>query len=162
MSDTVSTLALAAGFGLVAGMRSMSAPAFLSRRLASLPSRRLRRRGAVVRLLGSPRAAALLTTLAVGEMVADKTPGMPARTDPPALGGRIAMGALSGAAVAGWRGGTTVGAALVGAAAAAASTHLAYVLRRDAGRASGVPDPLLGLAEDALVVAAGARLAAAV
>ena len=162
MSDTVSTLALAAGFGLVAGMRSMSAPAFLSRRLAALPTRRLHQSGAAAHLLGSSRAATALTVLAVGEMVADKTPAVPARTEPPALGGRIAMGALSGAAVAGWRGGTTVGAALVGAAAAAASTHLAYVLRRDAGRASGIPDPLLGLAEDALVVAAGSRLAAAV
>lgn len=162
MSDTPSTLALAAGFGIVAGMRSMSAPALLSRRLRHLPAYRVRRKGRAVRLLASRRTAAVLTALAAGEMVADKMPGVPARTDPPGLMGRAVMGALSGAAVAGWRGGTAVGAMLVGGAAAVASAHLAYVLRRDAVRASGVPDPVVALAEDGLVVAAGSRLAAAV
>ena len=84
------------------------------------------------------------------------------RTEPPPLLGRIAMGALSGAIVAAWRGGPATGAALVGGIAAAASTYLAYQLRKAAGQATGVPDPLLGLAEDALVIVAGSRLAAAV
>lgn len=159
MSETRTTLALSAGLGLIAGMRSMAAPALLSRHLAG---RSARGRGAAMRLLASRRTASVLTVLAAGEMVADKTPAIPDRTDPPALLGRIVMGALSGAAVATWRGGPAFGAALVGGVAAAASTHLAYQVRKAAGQATDVPDPLFGLAEDALVVAAGSRLAAAV
>ena len=95
MSETRTTLALSAGLGLIAGMRSMAAPALLSRHLAG---RSARGRGAAMRLLASRRTASVLTVLAAGEMVADKTPAIPDRTDPPALLGRIVMGALSGAA----------------------------------------------------------------
>jgi hypothetical protein len=38
--------------------------------------------------------------------------------------------------------------------------HLAYRLRKRAGEATGLPDPILAFAEDAVALAAGSRLAA--
>lgn len=159
MPETRTTLALAAGFGAIAGMRSMAPLALLSRQLAG---RSARGHSPALRLLTQRPTANILTALAAAEMVADKTPVVPDRTEPQPLGGRIAMGALAGAAVAMWRGGPAGWAALVGGAAAAASTHLAYRLRKAAGQAAPIPDVVLGLAEDALVVAAGSRLASVV
>ncbi|MDX1530449.1 MAG: hypothetical protein R3362_02890 [Rhodothermales bacterium] len=157
MPEPATTLALAAGMGVIAGMRSLSAPALVSRRLSQ---RRRRGRGWPARLLGSGRVADALTLLAAGEMIADKLPAIPARTEAGPLTGRAMTGALSGAAVAGWRGGSVVGGAVVGAAAALGAAVGAYRLRRAAG--AYVPDPALALVEDAVVLAAGSRIASAV
>lgn len=158
------TLAYAAGMGAVAGMRSMTAPAFLSRRLAGRkrPWDRLRSRPAVLRLLSDRRSATALTGLAAGEILADKTPAVPRRTTFPSLVGRAASGALCGAVIAARRGGSQPVAALVGAAAAVGAAHLAYRLRKEAGEATGLPDLVLALVEDAIVLTSGSRLAAAV
>lgn len=146
----------AAGLGLVAGMRSMSAPALLAGHLVE--HRRRRREGVASRLLASPGRCRLLRLLAAGEMVADKMPFIPARTEPMPLAGRAAMGALCGAALAEHRGGARAGAAVLGAAAAVAATFAAYHLRRAAGQRLALPDAMLGVAEDALVVGLGRSL----
>jgi hypothetical protein len=78
------------------------------------------------------------------------------------LAGRAFLGAFCGAVVAGRRGRAAPAAALVAALAAVGSTFLAYHLRRAAGERSGLPDLVFAFAEDALVLAAGVRLAAAV
>src|SRR5690606_2486359 len=109
--------------------------------------------------LSSRLAARVLPALALGELVADKLPFVPARTDPPALLGRVGSGALCGAAVAGWRGEPTAGAALAGTLGALGSTFLFYHLRKAAGEATGVPDPAIALAEDAAALTAASRLA---
>lgn len=159
MSEDISPLTLAAGMGCIAGMRSMLAPALLSRRLSRQAGHG---RGPAAHLLSSRRAPTIFTVLAAGEMIADKTPAFPDRTEPPSIMGRALMGALSGAAVANWRNGPQMGGALVGAAAAVGSTFLAYTLRVNAGRRTGVPDVALGLAEDLLAVTVGSRIASAV
>ncbi len=160
MSARKSTYALAVGMGIIAGLRSMSAPALLSHHLVRRPHRA---RGMASRLLSSRASSGVFTLLAAGEMAADKVPGMPARTDPPALAGRALMCALTGAAVAEWHGGRSVApAALVGAAAAVAASFLALELRTAAGRSFGVPDPVVAVIEDGIVLAAGSQLADAV
>lgn len=163
MNRSVTTLAYAAGLGAIAGMRSMAAPALLSRRLArrQRPWDALRKRPVAVRLLASRRSATVLTVLAAGELVADKLPFVPARTELPSLIGRASSGALCGAAVAARRGGSQPLAAAVGAAAAVGMAHLAYRLRKRAGETTGAPDTVFALAEDAVVLTAGGRLAAA-
>ena len=156
-----SSLAYAAGLGTIAGMRSMAAPALLSRRLRRTRLfDRLRSRSVLVHLLALRRADTVLTVLAAGEMIADKLPVVPARTKLPSLVGRAASGALCGGAVAARHGGSRPLAAAVGSAAAVGAAHLAYRLRKRAGEATGLPDPLLALAEDAIVLTAGSRLAA--
>lgn len=157
MSNKIKTLLFAAGMGSLAGMRSMSAPALLSRHL----QRHERGGGYVARLLSSRRAATALTLFAAAEMAADKTPFIPNRTEAMSLAGRVASGALSGAAVAGARGDSQLGAVLVGSAAAAGSTLLSYSVRRNVGKRTGIPDALLGLFEDAVVVTAGRAIVSA-
>jgi uncharacterized membrane protein len=121
----------AAALGAVSGMRTFGGWAGLALR-GRLPDRRLR---------------AGLLAAAAGEMAADKSPWIPARHDPPALAGRVISGALAGRQVAGARG------ARVGAATAAASTYASERARELLGQRLGVPDPVLALAEDTLVLA---------
>ena len=85
----------AVGFATLAGLRSMSAPAFLSHLLTHQPTSGLD--GSPLRLLQKPLVATGLKLMAAGEMVADKLPGMPDRTAPSVLLGRLLSGALVGA-----------------------------------------------------------------
>ena len=150
----------AAALGWVAGMRSATPPALLARTLADRSGLRrlLGRRRQPAKALSTDAAAALLPLAAAGEMAADKLPTIPARTSPPALMGRIASGALSGAVLAQARREAVLPAALAGAAGAAASSFAMMALRQRVGEALGVPDVAVALAEDALAVGAGAAV----
>ncbi|HET9449601.1 MAG TPA: DUF1990 family protein, partial [Aggregicoccus sp.] len=139
------------GLGVLAGMRSMSAPALVSRRLSQSPGPRL---GALSRALASPWAPRVLGLFALGELVADKLPFTPARVTAVPLAGRILGGALAaGASVSGRRLGPVLGAAALGAAAAVASSWAFYSLRRLATQRYRVPDVAAAFTEDALVAA---------
>src|SRR5215207_8318263 len=93
-----SNLALrAAGLGTIAGLRSMAAPAALSR--AAVDGRIGSLRDTPFALLGSSKVSTLLTLFEVGELIGDKLPITPSRTSPPALLGRAASGAVVGAAL---------------------------------------------------------------
>jgi uncharacterized membrane protein len=91
-------------------------------------------------------------------MVGDKLPAIPPRTSPPALLGRV----LSGAAMAGTDGREPRSprawalAAGVGATTAGLSAFATQRLRAALGEWSGLPDAVLGAAEDLLVVAVAA------
>lgn len=158
------TLLLSAGLGLLAGMRSMAVPAILSRFLASrrehTASVRDNANGgdALVRLLSRPGASTALTGMAAGEMLTDKMPFAPNRTDAPSLLGRTAIGAVSGMAVAVYRSDRAWPSALVGAAAAYGSTHVSFHLRRMLREGTFLPDPILGVLEDVFVLRAGKSL----
>jgi uncharacterized membrane protein len=85
--------------GLAAGLRTFSAPAALALR---------------ARPLDLPRRLLLLA--AVGELAADKLPGMPSRLSRRGLCGRLLSSAISGRLAAGRRGGALSAlAALLGA-----------------------------------------------
>ena len=146
----LATPALAAGLGWTAGMRSMSPLALLSTALAG--RRRLRQ---PAKTLGSPLVRRLLTAAAAGELIADKLPGMPARTAPPALAGRVVSGALLGAAVAAARRASPVPAVFAGMAGAVASSYAMVRLRRAAGEALDLPDPAVAMGEDAATLGFG-------
>lgn len=145
------------GFGVLAGMRTFSAPALLSHQLSQQPVDAPKGR---VHALASERTSRVLSVLAVSEMAADKTPWIPSRISPPALVGRIISGALTGAAVAAPHRRMSVGRALLGAAAAVASSFAFYELRRLMTRQWGIPNVVAGLMEDAVAVALGRRLLA--
>src|ERR687898_267758 len=90
-------LGRALGLGAVAGVRSMSAPALLSRAASRSEIEGIE--DTLFAFLASPRAARILTVLAIGEALADKLPFSPDRTSVPGLVGRMASGGLVGAAL---------------------------------------------------------------
>ncbi len=143
------------GFGVLAGMRSMSAPALLSYHLSQRPSEAPEGQP---NLLASKWTARALAVLATGEVIADKMPWMPSRLSPPALLGRVLSGALTGAAVSAPNQRLNVGRALIGATAAVVSAFAFYTLRRVATRRLGVSNGVAGLAEDTLAAALAVRL----
>lgn len=132
MSTTPADAALndAALLGTAAGLRSMSPVAALA-----LHGR-----------LGDGRLARVAPLLALGELVADKLPFVPARTAPGPLLGRAASGALAGHL----RGGPQTAA--VGAALAVVASYGGQHTRQWLGRRSGRPDRQIALLEDALAL----------
>jgi uncharacterized membrane protein len=124
------TLAL----GALSGMRSMAGPA------------------AVAARRGGPLAP-IVAVLALGEMIADKTPAVGDRTDPFPLAGRAVMGALAGGVLAHERRGNRLAGALVGAAAAVIVAHLAYRVRQRLP----LPNVVSGLLEDGVVYGLASR-----
>ena len=145
----------AAGLGAMAGMRSMSAPAFLSHRLSREDDDA---EGPVDEVLSSKASAGTLAAMAVGELVADKLPFMPSRLSPPVLALRLVSGAFAGATLARRHKRSVVGPALVGAAAALVSSFALYSVRRFATQRLRIPNILVGFLEDALVANVGMRL----
>jgi uncharacterized membrane protein len=149
---------IAAAFGAVAGARALTAPAALARTLARNPAPR----ESPGRQLADPAVARVLSIVALGELVADKLPGVPNRNAALPLLGRAASGALVGAAVGtGARGGRAAGAA-IGATAAVLAAEATYRARRQTGQRTGLPDAVLGALEDLAVLAMAGWAAARV
>ncbi len=143
----------AAGLGVIAGARSMMAPALTSSYFTICPSLFLE--ASPLKGIGSPKAANMLRLMALGEIVGDKLPKTPNRTAPFPLAGRAASGGLCGAAVFLAEGKPAGIGAAVGAAAAVASAFVTYTLRRNLGQATKIPDPAVAVAEDALMLGLG-------
>jgi uncharacterized membrane protein len=151
MSSTA-IFALAFGIGIVAGLRSMTAPAVVTwaarlgwLHLESTP----------LAFLGYAATPYIVGLLALGELVADKLPKTPSRKTPVPFGARIVMGALSGAALAAGGGQSALVGAVVGALGGLAGTLGGYQLRTGLVRALKVPDFVVALLEDAVAVGGG-------
>lgn len=131
---------LARGFtlGLLSGSRSWLAPAMLAS--AQVP-------GPVV---------TAMQVLAAGEMLADKHPRMPARTDPMPLAGRIISGAFTAASHAAPNRRAQV--AIAGAIGGYCGTWLFFHLRRAIAARVG-PGVAAGVIEDAIAIGIGNSLA---
>ncbi len=108
--------------------------------------------------LGFLKVSAFLQLLMIGEMVADKTTFVPARTSSLALAGRAFSGALVGAALLAaqkrrW--------APVPFLARSVALHAAYTgekLRVKGTERLRMPGQLLGFLEDGIVLSLGTRL----
>ncbi|MEO7113793.1 MAG: DUF4126 family protein [Polyangiaceae bacterium] len=100
---------LAVAIGIIAGLRSMTAPAAVS---WAANFGWLKVHGTPVAFLGNNITAYILSLLAIGELVADKLPRTPSRKTPGPFIGRIFAGALSGAAIGATGDSWIVGAAL--------------------------------------------------
>ena len=119
--------------GAVSGTRSMLAPTVAS---WATQARRLNVDESPVSFLQRPGTAMLLATLASGELVGDKLPFMPDRKKPLPFLGRVAMGAIAGAAVgAGAK--QLPQCALLGAAGAFLGTLAGSALRRGLSESLG-------------------------
>lgn len=152
MNDRIGT---AAGLGAVTGLRGTIGLAMVSRELSD---RRTLPRGAsrLEAWLAEDMVAIALSGLASGELAADKLPGIPARVTPGSLFGRGLIGGVLGAIAAG-PDQRAVGAA-VGVAAAVAASYAGWLLRREVGRTTSLPDFAVALGEDAVAIAAAREL----
>jgi uncharacterized membrane protein len=103
--------------------------------------------------IGSTASVAVLTLLAVGELVADKLPNTPSRTAPPGLVARLVMGALCGACITAAAGQGAAMGAIAGAVGGLAGCFGGYRARVGLRSALGVPDVVVALAEDAVAIA---------
>jgi uncharacterized membrane protein len=105
-------------------------------------------KGSRLAFLASPWAVAVTTPMAMSELVLDKLPSTPSRTQPAALAARAASGALAGAALGAGR--PVAGlAAVAGAVGAGAATLLGHALRLKLAKAAGRDWPV-AVTEDAL------------
>ena len=87
-------LLLALGIGVIAGLRSMTAPAVISWAAAL---HWINLNGTWASWVGNWITVGIFTVLALGELFVDKQPKTPPRTAPPAFIGRIVAGGFAGA-----------------------------------------------------------------
>jgi uncharacterized membrane protein len=145
-------LLLAFLVGVVAGLRTMTAPAVV----AWAANRRwLALHGSALAFMGSTAAFAVFTVLALGEIVLDKLPSTPNRTGLVGLTGRGIFGGLSGAAIAAAGAQSIAAGAVLGAAGGIAGAFAGYELRTRLVRALAVPDVVIALLEDVVAIAGG-------
>jgi uncharacterized membrane protein len=144
---------LALAIGVVAGLRSMTAPAAVA---WAAHFGWLHLETSPLAFFASAGARYVLLALMLAELVADKLPFTPSRTRPAPFVGRILAGALAGAALAAGHAGSLGIGAVAGGFGALAGTLGGYRARTSLVRALKVPDYVVALAED--VVAVGGAL----
>lgn len=148
-------LSLALLIGVVAGLRAFTAPAVLAW-AAFLNWINLS--GTWASWMGLWVTVAILTVLAVAELVSDKMPTRPSRKTTPQFLVRLAAGAFSGAVLGtawGYRWGA-LGAGLVGAVI---GTILGYEVRTRLVAANGGRDRPIAIGEDLFAAGAGVAVA---
>lgn len=141
--------ALALGIGLVAGLRSLTPPAVVAW-AAHLGWLNLH--GSPLAFMGSITAVAILSLLAIAELVADKLPKTPNRTTPVPLSARILTGALCGASLCAAAKASLLVGALLGAIAAVIGAFLGYQIRRRLVNNLHIKDFFVAICEDLLTI----------
>ncbi len=148
MTTEAQAYAGATALGVMAGMRSMSAPALISQ---VARKGNLALEGSKLGFLNSRGAISTTALLAVGELIADKLPATPARTDAGPLTARVVSGAVSGAVLCSAKKRSPWMGAFYGTLGALGATFAAYHLRRSVKQNLKLPDVVIAVAEDAVV-----------
>jgi uncharacterized membrane protein len=143
-------LVLALGIGMVAGLRSLTAPAVVS---WAAHIGWLNVHGSRLAFMGSTIVVAIFSVLALGELIADKLPWIPKRTSPAPLLARFLMGGLSGAALCAAAGQSLVPGALSGGIGGVVSAFLGYYTRKSLVTDLHIKDFLVAISEDVIAIA---------
>jgi uncharacterized membrane protein len=141
--------AFAVGIGVVAGLRSLMAPAVVSW-AAHLGWLNLH--GSHLSFMESTLAAAIFSLLAIGELVADMLPKTPKRTAPAPLLARILMGGLCGACLYASANDSLFIGALFGGTGAVIGAFGGYEIRRRLGNKLNLKDVFIALFEDLIAI----------
>ncbi len=151
MNPTV-FLTLAFAIGVVAGLRTFTAPMVVSwaARLKWVDLQ-----GTWTALLGGPVVPLLFTVLAGGELVSDPLPKTPSRKAPAPFAARVVSGAFCGAALATGVGEAVLLGAASGALGAVVGTLGGYEARTRLVKALKVPDIAVAIPEDIVAVVGG-------
>ena len=142
--------AFAFGIGVVAGLRSLLAPAAVAwaAHLGWLPLR-----GTLLGFMESNVALTIFSLLALGELVADLLPRTPKRTDLAPLLARMLSGGFCGACLCASADKSLMIGAALGAAGAVMGAFAGYEIRRRLVSKLNIRDYFVALPED--VVALG-------
>lgn len=143
----------AASLGIIAGMRTFYAPAVVSHVYSRHPSKKIE--NTPFSFIQNNTTSKALKILAAGEIVGDKMPFAPNRTEAAGLIGRFVSGALCGAIVYKAENKKTIIGAIIGGSAAIAAAFGCMYLRIYIDKHTGLPDAVVGAIEDAAVVEAG-------
>lgn len=150
--STSEVLLLAFLIGVVAGLRSLTAPAVLAwaahRNWLSLHNTPLS-------FMSSTAAVVIFFLLAAGELVADQLPSTPSRTKPPGLIARILLGGLSGAGVAAAGTQSMMLGAVLGVVGGLVGAYGGHAARTGLVRALNVSDFVIAFLEDAVAIGGG-------
>ena len=148
-------LLLTFGIGVVAGLRSMTAPAVVA---WAAHMGWISLSGSPLAFMGSVWAVAIFTVGALAEFVADQLPIAPARTTALPLIARIVIGLLTGACL-GIAGGVPLRlGALSGTIGAIGGAFGGYQARVGLVRTLHVPDIAIAIPEDLVAVGLGLLL----
>jgi uncharacterized membrane protein len=141
---------LVIGIGIVAGLRSLTAPAVVAW-AAHLGWLNLH--GSPLAFTGSTTAVAIFSLLAVGELIADKLPKTPKRTALVPLLARILTGGLCGACLCAAAEKSLLAGAILGATGGAAGAFSAYEIRKRVVNSLHIKDFFVALCEDTIAIA---------
>ena len=141
--------AFAGGIGLVAGLRSLTAPAAVSW-AAHLDWLNLH--SSPLAFMGSTVAVAILSLLAIGELIADKMPKTPSRTSLVPLLARILMGGLCGASLCASANRSLLIGALLGGMGAVIGAFGGYEIRRRLVSKLNAKDIFIAIPEDLIAI----------
>ena len=100
--------------------------------------------------------AIVFTAMALGELIADKLPGIPSRKSPGPFAWRVVVGGFCGRALCAAAGESQAVGFVLGALGGVAGTLGGYEARTRLVRALEVPDYVVALAEDAVAVGGSA------
>ena len=153
--NTGFALLLAFSIGVVAGLRSLTAPAVVA---WAAYIGWINLHGSPLAFMGSVWAVAIFTVLALVELVADQLPSTPSRTAAVGLSARIVTGALTGACL-GIAGGAILWlGALAGAVGGIAGAFAGYHARVGLVRMLHAPDFAIAIPEDLIAIGLGLLL----
>src|SRR5438552_3114003 len=141
---------LAIGIGIVAGFRSLMAPAVVA---WGAHLRWLNLHGSPLAFIGSTTAVALFSLLGVGELVADKLPKTPKRTAVAPLLARIITGGLCGACICAATGKSLLAGALLGGTGGVIGAFTGYEIRSYLVNNLQIKDFLVATCEDLVAIA---------
>ena len=147
-----SILALAFAIGVVAGLRSVTAPAVTS---LAAHWRWFSLQHSGLAFMGSAVAAYLFAAAAIVELVVDKLPKAPSRKELPGLIARIVFGGLSGATLCAAANQSVALGAALGGLGGVAGAFAGYEVRMRLVKALNVPDFVIALLEDAVAIGGG-------
>lgn len=142
-------LAFAFGIGVVAGLRSLLAPAAVS---WAVYLGWLTLQGSPLAFMGSIVAVATFSFLAMGELIADLLPIIPKRTAPAPLVARILMGGLCGACLCVSANHSLTLGAVLGGAGGVMGAFIGYEVRRRLVGSLKVKDIFIALPEDLIAL----------
>jgi uncharacterized membrane protein len=145
-------LLLAFLLGVVAGLRSLTAPAVLA---WAAHRNWLNLHNSPLSFMTSTAAMVIFLVLAVVELIADQLPSTPSRTAPPGLIARIVLGGLSGAGIAVAGSQSLVLGAVLGMGGALIGTFGGYQARMRLVKVLKVPDLVIAILEDIVAMGGG-------